>query len=172
VPGLRSANHLFGRQFVLSPDQETSRLRPEVEAKWYSYAIVRVVPRVERGEFLNVGVVLFSRELDFLGARFEVDEGRLRSLAYDADIPTVERHLATFRAISEGDALGGPIAALPKPERFYWLVAPRSTMIQTSPVHVGRSQDAERALEDLLDEFVRPPRPANKEAQAAGANGT
>ena len=135
---------------------------------WYSYAVVRVVPRVERGEFLNVGVVLFSRELDFLDVRFEVDEERLRWLAPDVDIPTVERHLATFRAIADGAPDGGPIAALPRPERFHWLVAPRSTMIQTSPVHVGRSQNAEQALEDLLNEFVRPPRAA----QAAGAMGT
>jgi hypothetical protein len=131
-----------------------------------------VVPRVERGEFLNVGVVLFSRELDFLAGRFEVDEARLRSVGFDVDIPTVERHLATFRAIADGAAEGGPIAALPKPERFYWLVAPRSTMIQTSPVHVGRSEDAEAALEDLLNEFVRPPMPSERETQAAGANGT
>jgi hypothetical protein len=128
------------------------------EAKWYSYAVVRVVPRVERGEFLNVGVVLFSRELDFLGARYEVDEGRLRSLAPDVDLATVERHLAIFAAIASGAPEGGPIAALPMPERFHWLVAPRSTMIQTSPSHVGRSQDAAAALEDLLDEFVRVPR--------------
>jgi Protein of unknown function (DUF3037) len=122
---------------------------------WYSYAIVRVVPRVERGEFLNVGVVLFSRELDFLGARLEVDEERLRALAPDVDLATVERHLAMFRAIALGQAEGGPIAALPRPERFHWLVAPRSTMIQTSPTHVGRSNNAEAALEELLNEFVR-----------------
>jgi hypothetical protein len=122
---------------------------------WYSYAIVRVVPRVERGEFLNVGVVLFSRELDFLAARFEVDEARLRALASEVDIPTVERHLRTFEAICAGEAEGGPIAALPRPERFHWLVAPRSTMIQTSPVHVGQSGDPERALDVLLNEFVR-----------------
>jgi len=134
-------------------------LRPR---HWYSYAIVRLVPRVERGEFVNVGVVLFSREHDFLGARFELDTSRLRSLAPDVDPPTVERHLATFRAICDGAAAGGPIAALPRPERFHWLVAPRSTMIQTSPVHVGRSEDAEHALEELLNEFVRVP-------QAAGA---
>ena len=124
---------------------------------WYSYAIVRVVPRVERGEFLNVGVVLFSRELAFLGARFELDEARMRSLAPHLDVATVERHLATFQAICDGEPAGGPIAALPKPERFHWLVAPRSTMIQTSPVHVGRSADAERALDSLLSEFVRLP---------------
>jgi hypothetical protein len=127
------------------------------EKGWYSYAILRVVPRVERGEFLNVGVVLFSRELDFLEARIALDQHRLLALAPDAKVATVERHLANFQAICDGDAHGGPIAALPKPERFHWLVAPRSTMLQTSPVHVGRSGPGgpARALNDLLDEFVR-----------------
>jgi hypothetical protein len=129
---------------------------------WYSYAIVRLVPRVERGEFVNVGVVLFSRELDFLEARLELDEVRLRSLSPGVDLEVVERHLAIFRAIALGAPEGGPIAALPQPERFHWLVAPRSTMIQTSPTHVGRAPDAEAALESLLAEFVRVPR-----AQAA-----
>ncbi len=124
---------------------------------WYSYAIVRVVPRVERGEFVNVGVVLFSRELDFLEARLELDEERLRGLSPSVDLLTVERHLAIFRAIALGATEGGPIAELPKPERFHWLVAPRSTMIQTSPTHVGRALDAEAALENLLGEFVRLP---------------
>jgi DUF3037 family protein len=124
---------------------------------WYSYAIIRVVPRVERGEFLNVGVVVFSRELDFLGSGFEVDEERLRSLSPDVDLAAVERHLATFQAISDGRAEGGPIAALPAPERFHWLVAPRSTMIQMSPVHVGRSDEPSKAVNDLLKEFVTPP---------------
>lgn len=132
---------------------------------WYSYAIIRIVPRVERGEFLNVGVVLFSREQDVLGARFELDRARLVSLAPDVDLATVERHLQTFLAICDGLPTGGPIAALPKPERFHWLVAPRSTMIQTSPVHVGRGDDPARALEDLLAEFVRPPAVSS---QAAG----
>src|SRR5919199_1629723 len=131
---------------------------------WYSYAIIRVMPRVERGEVLNVGVVLFSRELDFLGSRLDLDEQRLRSLAPWVDVSAVERHLATFQAICDGSELGGPIAALPKPERFHWLVAPRSTIIQTSPVHVGRSRDPHQALEDLLTEFVRPPRPASTQA--------
>ena len=125
---------------------------------WYSYAVVRVVPRVERGEVLNVGVVLFSREVDFLDVRVEVDEERLRSLAPGVDLATVERHLAIFRAVALGAPEGGPIAALPQPERFHWLVAPRSTMIQTSPTHVGRSADPEVALEDLLSQFVRAPR--------------
>ena len=133
---------------------------------WYSYAVVRVVPRVERGEFLNAGVVLFSPEQDFLGARFEVDTERLRSLAPDVDLAAVERHLATFQAICAGEPAGGPIAALPKPDRFHWLVAPRSTIIQTSPVHVGRSQAPNEALEDLLAEFVR--LPGGVSAHAAG----
>jgi hypothetical protein len=148
----------------------TSASSPAASA-WYSYAIVRVVPRVERGEFLNVGVVLFSRELDFLGARFEVDQERLRSLAPWVDLASVERHLATFQAICAGSSDGGPIAALPKPERFHWLVAPRSTMIQTSPVHVGRSQHPDRALEDLLDELVRLP-PSAPGERSRGEIGT
>lgn len=131
---------------------------------WYSYAIVRVVPLVERGEFLNVGVVLFSRELDFLEARFAFDADRLRSLSPWIDVPTVERHLRAFTNIADGMEDGGPIAALPKPERFHWLVAPRSTIIQTSAVHVGRGEDAEQALNQLLNEFVRAP-------QAAGSEG-
>lgn len=123
---------------------------------WYSYAIIRVVPRVERGEFLNVGVVLLAREQEYLGARIEADQQRLLSLASNLDLGAVERHLATFQAITDGVPAGGPIAALPKPERFHWLVAPRSTMIQTSPVHVGRNAAPERALEELMEEFVRP----------------
>jgi hypothetical protein len=157
-----------------SPDRETALLlAARQEAKWYSYAIIRVVPRVERGEFLNVGVVLFAREQAFLGARIEADPQRLLSLAGNLDLGAVERHLATFQAITDGVPGGGPIAALPPPERFHWLVSPRSTMIQTSPVHVGRSQDPNSALEDLLEEFVRPVSPASgPPAQAAGANGT
>jgi hypothetical protein len=115
------------------------------------------VPRVERGEFLNVGVILFSRELDYLGAGFDLDLERLRHLAPNLDTAGVERHLATFRAICEGSPEGGPVANLPKPERFHWLVSPRSTIIQTSPVHVGRASDPARALQDLLAEFVTPP---------------
>src|SRR5438477_3722945 len=142
----------------LSPRKSAARRfsgcgRPIV---WYSYAVIRVVPRVERGEFINVGVVLFAREREFLDTRIEFDEARLRSLAPELDVAAVERHLATFRAITDGRPAGGPIAALPPPERFNWLVAPRSTVIQTSPVHAGRSQDPARALEDLLRELVRP----------------
>jgi hypothetical protein len=124
---------------------------------WYSYAIVRVVPRVERGECVNVGVVLVAREQDFLGARLELDADRLLSLAPTVDLGAVNRHLAAFLAICDGRPEGGPLAVLPQPERFHWLVAPRSTMVQTSPVHIGRSLEPDKAVEDLLDEFVRLP---------------
>jgi hypothetical protein len=122
---------------------------------WYSYAAIRLVPRVEREEFVNIGVVLFARESGFLEARFELDPGRLRALAPQVDLDVLERHLETFQAISAGDPRGGPVAALPAPERFHWLVAPRSTVIQLSPVHVGQADDPARALDDLVAELVR-----------------
>lgn len=124
---------------------------------WYSYAIIRVVPRVERGECVNAGVVLFARTTGFLRAEIELDTSRLLALAPEADIPTIERHLGQFRAISEGNANGGPMAELPPSERFHWLTAPRSTVIQTSPVHMGTANDLDAAIDDLLNDFVRPP---------------
>lgn len=124
---------------------------------WYSYAIVRVVPRVERGECVNVGVVLFVRERRYLAARIEVDRARLLALAPDLDLALVERHLASFLAICAGRPNGGPLADLPPAERFHWLTAPRSTIIQTSPAHVGRTLDPAAELDGLLDAYVRPP---------------
>lgn len=118
---------------------------------------MRVVPRVERGECINVGVVLFARTRRYLAARVELDRARLRVLAPDADLTTIERHLGTFVAIAAGEPAGGPLAALPQSERFHWITAPRSTTIQTAPVHIGRCADPARALGDLLDAFVRPP---------------
>jgi len=125
---------------------------------WYSYAIIRVVPRVERGESINVGVVIFARTTSYLRARVELDSIRLLALAPETDIPTIERHLRQFCAISEGASNGGPLAELPPSERFHWLTAPRSTVIQTSPVHIGVADDLDAVLNDLLDDFVRPPR--------------
>jgi Protein of unknown function (DUF3037) len=135
---------------------------------WYSYALIRVVPRVERGEQLNVGVVLFAREQDFLEARIELDRERLRALAPDVDVDGVARHLQMFQWIAQGAAQGGPVAALPASERFHWLVAPRSTVIQTSPVHVGRSANPTQALDELMTELVRPP---DQRAAAAPSSG-
>jgi hypothetical protein len=127
---------------------------------WYSYAVIKVVPRVERGECMNAGVILFAREGAFLGTRIELDRARLEAFMPGVDVPLIERHLETFLAVSRGDDAAGPIAGMPSAERFHWLTAPRSTVIQTSPTHVGQTDDPEAALEELLDEFVRLPDPA------------
>jgi hypothetical protein len=118
-----------------------------------------VVPRVERGECVNVGVVLFARARRYLAARVELETARPKLLALDPslDLGLVARHLGTFLAICDGSAAGGPLAALPAPERFHWLTAPRSTIIQTSPTHVGRTADLAAELDRLLDAYVRPP---------------
>ena len=131
---------------------------PPSPTVWYSYAIVRVVPRVERGECMNVGVVLFARERRYLAARFELDRARLLALAPDLDLGLVERHLETFCAIAAGQREGGPVADLPPAERFHWLTAPRSTILQTAPAHEGRTDDPDAELERLLDAYVRLPR--------------
>jgi hypothetical protein len=123
----------------------------------FDYAIVRVVPRVERGESLNAGVILFCLERDFLRARIEVDEPRLRALWPETDLDLIRQHLETIPRICAGAPEGGPIARLSLRERFRWLVAPRSTMIQVSPVHAGLSDDPERALEELFGRMVRVP---------------
>jgi hypothetical protein len=122
---------------------------------WYSYAVLRIVPHVEREEFLNVGVVLFARELRFLEVRIDLDEARLRALSPSLDIDQVRGHLRAFESIARGDLAGGPIAGLSQSERFHWLTAPRSTVVQTSPVHPGRCTDPAQALEDLMTELVR-----------------
>lgn len=130
----------------------TSRASPTV---WFSYAIIRIVPRVERGECINAGVVLFAREARWLAARIELDRARLLALSPSADVPLIERHLAIFLSIASGDDAGGPIAALTPSERFHWLTAPRSTIIQVSPVHAGKTDDPAAAIEELLDAYVR-----------------
>jgi hypothetical protein len=121
----------------------------------FQYAIVRVVPRVERGECVNAGVVVFCRPRRFLEARVELDEARLRALAPDVDLDAVHSHLDALRRIAAGDPGAGAIAALPASERFHWLVAPSSTIIQCSPVHTGLTDDPERELERLLAQLVR-----------------
>ena len=121
----------------------------------FDYAIVRVVPRVERDEFVNAGVILFCRTRRFLGARIELDARRLAALAPSLDITEVERYLATIPIICAGGPGSGPIGALPLADRFHWLVAPRSAMIQTSPVHTGLCDSPAAALEELLAAAVR-----------------
>jgi len=121
----------------------------------YDYAVIRVVPRVERAEFVNVGIILWCQDETFLEARIELDEQRLLALAPDLDIAAVRAHLATIPAICAGGDGAGPIGKLSRRERFDWLTAPRSTMIQTSPVHAGRCADPRAAIEHLLDRMVR-----------------
>ena len=121
----------------------------------YQYAIVRVVPRVDRGECLNAGVVLLCRSLAFIGARTELDEARLVALAPDVDPATVRPHLAAIERIARGDPAGGPMAALSAAERFHWLVSPASTIIQPSEVHTGLTDDPAAELEHLFGTLVR-----------------
>ena len=103
----------------------------------FDYAVVRVVPRVERGEFINAGVVVFCLERRFLEARVVVDEARMKALWPEIDVELVRRHLEAIPKIAAGDVSAGPIARLSQRERFHWLVSPRSTIIQVSPVHTG-----------------------------------
>ena len=121
----------------------------------FQYAIVRAVPRVERGETLNVGVVLFSRRHRFLAARTELDEHALRALAPDCDGAQVRLQLETIERIAAGDPAGGPIAALEPSERFHWLTAPASTIVQASAVHTGLTADPAAELEHLFATLVR-----------------
>ena len=127
----------------------------------YDYAIIRVIPRVEREEFVNVGVIVSCPAQRFLEARIELDEQRLLALDTTLDIATVRDHLAAIPAICAGGAPAGPIGQLSQRERFRWLVAPRSTTIQTSPVHTGCCQSPAAVLEHLLDTMVRPLRAAS-----------
>ncbi|HEX2458440.1 MAG TPA: DUF3037 domain-containing protein [Vicinamibacterales bacterium] len=121
----------------------------------YDYAIVRIVPRVERGEQVNVGVILSCPDANYLDARIEVNEARLLALDPSIDLETMRTNLATIPAVCRGGAEAGPIGDLPPRGRFRWLVSPRSTIIQTSPVHTGRTTDPAAALERLLEKIVR-----------------
>jgi hypothetical protein len=120
----------------------------------FQYAVFRVVPRIERGEFLNAGVVVFCRTRGFLRARVALDRERLAAVAPGTDPEPIERHLRVLELIAAGDAAGGPVAALEPSERFHWLVAPSSTMIQTSPVHTGLSEDPGETLTRLMEKLV------------------
>lgn len=124
----------------------------------YDYAIIRIVPRVEREEFVNVGVILSCPAKQFLDARIELDERRLMALDSTLDIESIRAHLMTVPVICAGGESAGPIGRLSQRERFHWLVAPRSTIIQTSPVHTGSCSNPAAALEHLLDTMVRSPR--------------
>ena len=127
----------------------------------YDYAIIRVVPKVDRGEFVNVGVIVSCPGRSFLEARIALDESRLMALDATLDIAAIRHYLATIPLICTGGPPAGPIGQLAQRERFHWLVAPRSTVIQTSPVHTGFCQNPTTVLEHLVDTMVRPSRPAS-----------
>jgi hypothetical protein len=120
----------------------------------FDFAVVRVVPRVDRGEFINAGVILHSRTGRFLDCRVELDRERLKALAPTIDCDVVESYLDAIRQVCKGGGEAGSIAALSQSERFHWLVAPRSTIIQTSPVHSGVDADPRAALDRLFNKLV------------------
>lgn len=122
----------------------------------FAYAILRVVPRVERGERLNAGVVVFCRQRDFLDLRAQIDAERLAALAPDLDVAAVRASLEAIRAVVCGEPAGGALAALPASERFGWVVAPASTIIQPSQVHTGLTGDPAATLDRLFDALVAP----------------
>lgn len=124
----------------------------------FDYTTIRIVPRVERGEFINAGIILFCRTRRFLGCRVHLDAQRLAALAPSLDAVEVEEHLAVLPLICAGDPTARPISLLSLAERFHWLVAPRSTIIQTSEVHTGLCDDPAAMLDHLLETMVRAPR--------------
>jgi hypothetical protein len=124
------------------------------ENSLFEYAVIRTVPRVEREEFLNVGVVLYCRDQKFLKAKFEVNENRIKAFAPNINMLQVREYLKAFEHICEGDKDAGPIGLLPMAERFRWLTAPRSTILQTSAVHSGFCIDANEKLNELYQCLV------------------
>lgn len=127
----------------------------------FDYAVLRIVPRVDREEFLNAGVIVFCLEKEFLDARVRVPEQSLRILWPHLDLNLVQSHLEAFPRIARGEPDAGPIAELSLRERFHWLVSPRSTIIQVSPVHSGLSLDPEVMLEMLFQKLVVSESPAH-----------
>lgn len=123
----------------------------------FEYALFRVVPRVERGEFINAGVVLYCQDAKFLDARVHLDPERLKALDPNLDPETVLAHLEVASRVCAGGPEAGAVGLLPPVQRFGWLVAPRSTVVQPSPVHTGFTEDPEEAIEHLLQVMVRAP---------------
>jgi hypothetical protein len=132
---------------------------PEPTSSPFAYTILRAVPSVERGEQFNVGVVLFCRQMGFLAAEVALDESRLAALGSEVPAAEVVSHLDALVRVAEGAPDGGPIASLPQSERFGWLAAPSSTIVQASGVHTGLCEDPERTLAGLFERLVAPVAP-------------
>lgn len=124
------------------------------ERHLYEYAVLRIVPQVEREEFFNVGVILYCKDLKFLGVKFHLNESRLSCFGLIEKAVEFEQYLDSFRKIASGQSDGGPIAQFPVAERFRWLTAARSTVIQSSSIHPGLTTDPEAKLEQLFQELV------------------
>ena len=122
----------------------------------FDYAVIRVVPRVERQEFINAGVVVFCLEKRYLEARIRLNPERLKALWPDVDLELITKHLDSVVRVCAGDPEAGPIAGLSQRERFHWLIAPRSTMVQPSPVHTGICDDTDDLLDRLDRELIAP----------------
>lgn len=120
----------------------------------FEYAVIRVVPRVEREEFLNIGVVLYCAKQKFLQAKYRLDENRLLAFYGDISIAELKEHLCSFERICKGEKDGGPIAILDMPSRFRWLTATRSTVLQASKVHPGFCEDAAQTLDKIFYQLV------------------
>jgi hypothetical protein len=120
----------------------------------FDYAVIRVVPRVEREEFINAGVVVFCLEKRYLAARVHLDAGRLKALWPEADADLIRQHLTAVERICAGDPAAGPIAKLSQRERFHWLISTRSTIIQPSPVHTGLCDGTDGLLDRLAKQFL------------------
>ena len=127
------------------------------EKQTYEYAVIRLVPRVEREEFLNIGVVLYAATQKFLQVKFNIDERRILALCINIDIQEIQKHLESFELICIGGANAGPLGELPLPQRFRWLSATRSTVVQMSKVHTGLCSAPDAKLEHLFEQLVLEP---------------
>lgn len=120
----------------------------------YEFAVIRLVPKVEREEFLNIGVILMSKRKRYLGIKYQIDEQRIQAFAKEVDLPMIQNYLHAWSLVCAGGPAGGPIGQLDLHERFRWLTAARSTMIQSSKVHPGRCLDPNQVLEDLFRRYI------------------
>lgn len=125
------------------------------EKHLYDYAVIRLLPRVDREEFMNVGVIVYCAPRNFLRAECDINDARLKAFAGEADLSELNEHLDSICRICRGGNDAGPIGKLSIGERFRWLTAPRSTIVQTSPVHTGLTSDPEKTLQELLTKLVR-----------------
>lgn len=130
----------------------------------FVYTVLRIVPHVERGECINAGILLWCGGRRYLGARVHLDEGRLAALAPDCDADSVRPHLEAILRVAEGDPSAGPIARLPRSERFHWLSARSSTIVQRSEIHTGLTDDPAATLEHLFETLVLAPAPPGRVA--------